>query len=56
MLDIDKLRELAAEFGYYPATTNPEDIARHRAHNAAYEDAKSLESMKANYAGYQDNL
>ena len=33
-LDMVKLRELAAEFGYYPATTDDESIERHRKHNA----------------------
>ena len=32
-LDMGTLRELAAEFGFWPATTHPEDIQRHREHN-----------------------
>jgi hypothetical protein len=32
-LDMVKLRELAAEFGFWPATTDPDDIERHREHN-----------------------
>ena len=28
-----RLRELAAEFGFWPATTDPDDIERHREHN-----------------------
>lgn len=35
-IDYAKLRELAEEFGYWPATTNPEDIGRHRRHIATY--------------------
>jgi hypothetical protein len=34
-------RELAKEFGLYPATTNPEDIERHRRLNAAAEAASA---------------
>jgi hypothetical protein len=30
--DIELLRNLAEEFGFWPATTNPEDIERHRRH------------------------
>ena len=33
-LDMALLRELAAELGYWPATTNPDDIERHREHDA----------------------
>ena len=33
-LDMASLRELAAELGYWPATTTPTDIERHREHNA----------------------
>ena len=32
-LDMALLRELAAELGFWPATTNPDDIERHREHN-----------------------
>ena len=32
-LDMAKLRELADEFGYWPATTDEADIERHRQHN-----------------------
>ncbi len=35
-IDLVKLRQLAEEFGYWPATTNPEDIARHRRLNGAF--------------------
>jgi hypothetical protein len=34
-------RELAQEFGFYPATTNPEDIERHRRLNAAADAASA---------------
>jgi rRNA maturation protein Nop10 len=34
-------RELAKEFGFYPATTNPEDIERHRRLNAAADAASA---------------
>ena len=33
MIDMNRLRELAAVLGYWPATTDPEDIERHRQHN-----------------------
>lgn len=38
-----KLRELAAELGFWPATIDPDDIERHREHNknAAYWLARS---------------
>ncbi|MCB0931671.1 MAG: hypothetical protein KDB71_07210 [Mycobacterium sp.] len=42
-LDIELLRQLAAEFGYWPATTHPEDIERHRRLNAALDAAPDLE-------------
>jgi hypothetical protein len=32
-LDMARLRELADEFGYWPATTDEADIERHRQHN-----------------------
>jgi hypothetical protein len=38
-LDMALQRELAKEFGFYPATTNPEDIERHRRLNAAADAA-----------------
>jgi hypothetical protein len=34
-LGMAKLRELAAELGYWPATTDEADIERHRQHNAS---------------------
>jgi hypothetical protein len=42
-LDMALLRELAKEFGFYPATTNPEDIERHRRLNAAADAASGRE-------------
>ena len=44
MAEIDwvLLRELADEFGYWPATTEPADIQRHRALNAALDKAPDL--------------
>ncbi len=32
-LDMARLRELATEFGFWPATSDPEDIEAHRQHN-----------------------
>ncbi len=32
-LDMASLRELAKEFGFYPASIKPEDVERHREHN-----------------------
>ena len=40
-LDMALQRELAKEFGFYPATTNPEDIERHRRLNAAADAASA---------------
>jgi hypothetical protein len=40
-LDMARLRELAKEFGFYPATTNPGDIERHRRLNAAVDAASA---------------
>ena len=34
-IDWTKSRELAEQFGYWPATMDPEDIERHRRHNEA---------------------
>jgi hypothetical protein len=42
-LDMAKLRELAAELGFWPATTDPEDVERHRQQSA---------EADANYAAY----
>ena len=36
-LDMRTLRELAAEFEFWPATTDPEDIERHRRQSAGTE-------------------
>jgi len=32
-LDMARLRELSLELGFWPATTDPYDIERHREHN-----------------------
>jgi hypothetical protein len=32
-IDTERLRELAAELGFWPATTEQADIERHRQHN-----------------------
>jgi hypothetical protein len=32
-IDAERLRELAAELGFWPATTDEADIERHRQHN-----------------------
>ena len=40
-LDMALERELAKEFGFYPATTNPVDIERHRRLNAAADAASA---------------
>jgi hypothetical protein len=42
-LDTGRLRELEAECGFWPATTDPEGIERHRRHyrNADYWLARS---------------
>jgi len=33
MIDMNRLRELTAELGFMPATTDAADIERHRQHN-----------------------
>ena len=33
MIDMNRLRELTAELGFMPATTDEADIDRHRQHN-----------------------
>lgn len=48
--DLTKLRELAAEFGYTPATTNPEDIERHRRLNKALDTAPDREKTMKKFA------
>jgi hypothetical protein len=32
-IDTERLRQLAAELGFWPATTDETDIERHRQHN-----------------------
>lgn len=48
-MDTKKLRELAEEFGYWPATTNEEDIEQHRRLNAALDKAHTAEEITARY-------
>jgi hypothetical protein len=49
-LDMALLRELADEFGYWPATTNPEQIERHRRLNAALDKAPDLWQVAKKFA------
>lgn len=49
-MDMKKLRELADELGYWPATTNDEDIERHRRLNAALDKAHTAEEITRRYA------
>jgi|GEM_PF-5504708 len=46
-LDMALQRELAKEFGFYPATTNPEDIERHRRLNAIPDGTHRWDHLKA---------
>ncbi len=36
-LDMARLRELAVEFGFWPATTDPDDVGRHRQLNERFD-------------------
>jgi hypothetical protein len=47
--DMSKMRELAAELGYWPATTDDEDIERHRRLNAALDKAHTAEEITRRY-------
>jgi hypothetical protein len=49
-LDMDKLRELARELGFWPATTDPEDIDLHRRLNAALDKAPTQEKTQRKWA------
>ena len=49
-LDLKKLREYAEELGYWPATTRPEDIERHRRLNAALDAAPDQEKITKMFA------
>ena len=40
-LDLVKLRELAAELGYWPASTDDEHVARLRAQDARYNEQEA---------------
>lgn len=44
------LRQLTAELGYGPATTDPEDIERHRRLNAALDTAPDLNKTAKKFA------
>lgn len=48
-VDLVKLRRLAAEFGYWPATTHPEDIERHRLLNIAAEQNLTDQQLQHRY-------
>lgn len=52
MAEIDwaRLRELAEELGFWPATTNPEDIERRRRLNKALDAAPGLDKLAAKFA------
>ncbi|MCH9669009.1 MAG: hypothetical protein K0U76_17440 [Actinomycetia bacterium] len=49
-LDVALLRRLAAELGYWPATTRPEDIERHRRLNEALDAALDLGKTAKKFA------
>jgi hypothetical protein len=49
-LDKVKLRELAQELGFWAATTNTEDIERHRRLNKALDAAPDLEKTAKKFA------
>lgn len=49
-IDWVKLRELAEELGYWPATTSPEDIERHRRLNKALDAAPDLDKTAKKFA------
>lgn len=50
MIDPVRLRELAAELGYWPATTGPGDIDRHRRLNMALDAASPFERVAKKYS------
>ena len=49
-LDWAKLHELTEELGFWPATTNPDDIERHRRLNKALDAAPDLEKTAKKFA------
>jgi hypothetical protein len=49
-LDQVKLRELAQELGFWPASTKPEDVERHRRLNKALDAALDLDQLARKYA------
>ncbi|MCB0925487.1 MAG: hypothetical protein KDB50_13235 [Mycobacterium sp.] len=52
-VDTLRLRELADELGFWPATTGPEAIARHRRLNDALDAALDLEQTGKKFAHLQ---
>lgn len=44
------MRELAQELGFWPASTNPEGIERHRRLNRALDAAPGLDKLAAKFA------
>ena len=49
-LDWVKLRKLARELGFWPATTNPEDFQRHRRLDKSLDVAPDLEKTAKKFA------
>ncbi|HRD12614.1 MAG TPA: hypothetical protein PLI79_12195 [Mycobacterium sp.] len=49
-LDWARMRELARELGFWPATTHPEDIERHRRLNKALDAAPDRETLAKKFA------
>jgi hypothetical protein len=49
-LNMEKLREHAAELGFWPATTDPEDIDLHRRLNAALDKAPTQDKTQRKWA------
>ena len=49
-LDWARMRELARELGFWPATTNPKDIERHRRLNKALDAAPDLYKVAKKFA------
>ncbi len=48
-MDLELLRQYKEELGFYPATSNPEDIERHRRLNRALEKAPTRENIAKRY-------
>ncbi len=49
-LDVKLLRQLAAELGYWPATTRPDEIERHRRLYEALDAAPDLDTTANKFA------